>query len=214
MSGLNPGFTTKNTTDAGASSAMKSTDQTDGIFEDVSSDIKAKQQGSVLGGNLQGGLLDRVGGSTGGPSALGYDAKHGSSVTGTAETKAHDLYEDARQGAQGAGDSASHHLQDLKGAAAQYTESAKATAGNIGISAQNAAGQSGGGGGGGSLLDTVRDKVSGVFGGGHISTESRQASAFDAGASSAIKSTDLTDGIHEDASKGIESVTGATARRD
>jgi hypothetical protein len=179
-------------------SATKNTDQTEGIYEDASSDIKSKQQGSVLGGSLQGGLLDRVAGSTGGQSALGYDAKHGSSVTGTAENKAQELYDDARQGAQSAGDSASHHLQDLKG------------------TVQHAAGQSsvGGGSAGGSLLDTVRDKVSGVFGGAHTSTESRQASTFDAGASSATKNTDLTDGIHEDASKGIESVTGATARRD
>ncbi|ETI24162.1 hypothetical protein G647_03531 [Cladophialophora carrionii CBS 160.54] len=213
MSGLNPGFTTKNTADAGASSATKTTDQTEGIFEDASSDMKSKQQGSVLGSNLQGGLLDQIGGSSTGHPALGYDAKHGSSVTGTAEAKGKDLYEDARKGAHSAENAASNSLEQLKGTAAEYAESAKDTAGNMSAGAQNAAHDATSGSGShGGLLDTVREKVSGVFGGGHSTVQSRQASNFDAGASSATKSTDLTEGIHEDASKGIESVKGATTR--
>lgn len=62
------------------------------------------------------------------------------------------------------------------------------------------------------MLDRVKESVSGVFG-GHTSAGSNSASAMDAGASAASKATDLTEGIHEDAGRGIESVKGATARK-
>ncbi|KAJ9604587.1 hypothetical protein H2200_010700 [Cladophialophora chaetospira] len=221
MSSLNPGFSSKNTLDAGASSAMKSTDQTDGVFEDASSDIKSKQQGSVLGGGLQGGFLDQVGGSTG---AVGYDAKHGSSLSATAGDKAGNAYDEAKKGSQSAAASASQSAQGLSSTIGQYAEDAKNEASKLGSKAQNEAGLLGnnaknaandstsGAHSGGGLLHTIQDKVSGVFGTQH-SQQTQQESAFAAGASSATKNTDLTDGIHEDAGKGIESVFGATARK-
>lgn len=66
---------------------------------------------------------------------------------------------------------------------------------------------------GGGLLDTVRDKINGVFH-GQSDVAARQESALAAGASSAIKSTDLSDGIHEDAGRGIESINSVTTRRN
>lgn len=65
----------------------------------------------------------------------------------------------------------------------------------------------------GGLLDTVRDKINGVFH-GQSDVAARQESALAAGASSAIKSTDLSDGIHEDAGRGIESINSVTTRRN
>jgi len=261
MSGLNPGFTTSNALDAGASSATKNTDLTEGVYEDSSSDLKKPHQGSLLSGlsnklsssggtgSSGGGILDSLSGSTAGSSAtgggasggmldslsgstpkMGYDAHHPSTLlpqsSGAAPSKnttdvTGGLFSsNAAQGTQHSADSASQGLQDLKNTAGQYAESAERKAGELSASAQQSAhnatnastshttshtGSSGG------IIGAISDKVSGVFGG---TQSQKQASTFDAGLSSATKSTDLADGIHEDASKGIESVKGATARKD
>jgi len=140
-------------------------------------------------------MLDNLGGAP--AKKLGSDAQHSSTLgsslgagtsSSTSTTKVTDsLYEDARKG----------------------TENAKGAAANIGVDTRNAASNLSHTGAG--VLDKVKESVSSVFGG--ASTRSPNESAMDAGASSAIKTTDFTDGIHEDASRGIESVKGATARR-
>jgi len=211
MSGLNPGLTTGNMLDAGASSATKNTDLTDGIFEDASSDMKSKQQGSVLASGVQGGMLDAMTGSTG---SLGYDAKHqtgvsnlgGLSNNGNMTGMVGSAVEDARNKTQSATDTASQYL---KGSANQAAASGNNAASVIGSSARNTADNASQTQG--SMLDTVKEKIGGIFQG---SGTSQQESTFAAGASGAAKSTDLTDGIHEDAGRGIESVQGVTTRRN
>lgn len=260
MSGLNPGFTTSNALDAGASSATKNTDLTEGVYEDSSSDMKKPHQGSLLSGlsdklsgtsgtgSSGGGILDSLSGSTSGSGATGGGASGGilDSLSGSTPTMGYDAHHpstlvpqargaapsknttdatgglfssNAAQGTQRTADSASQGLQDLKNTAGQYAESAERKAGELGASAQQSAHDAANASsshtasntGSGGLLGAISDKVSGVFG----STQSqKQASTFDAGLSSATKSTDLADGIHEDASKGIESAKGATARKD
>ena len=98
-------------------------------------------------------------------------------------------------------------------AAQDATQTARGTAGNLSENAQNAANDaSSGGHSTGGVLGALKDKVSGVFG-TQPSQQTQQEGAFAAGASSTTKNTDLTEGIHEDAGKGIESVLGASARR-
>jgi hypothetical protein len=161
-------------------------------------------------------MLDRVAGSSG---SLGYDAQHqsrlskvgGSTETSNSTDLTGSMYENAGQETQGAADTVGQYLQSAKATANRYTESAHDATNDIGASAQNSTDNATHTGG--SLLDTVRDKVSGVFH-GHSNGPTQQNSALDAGASSATKSTDLSEGIHEDAGRGIESIKGATARRN
>jgi hypothetical protein len=167
----------------------------------------------------QGGMLDTLTGSTG---SLGFDAKNASSTGKAAGAKdttnttdfTDGLIENAGRGQQHSDNPPSQQLHNLKDTASQFAEGMRSKAGDVGSSAQHSAqdaartvGHDGGG-----ILEGVKDKLAGVFG-GNQSGQAREASRFDAGASSAIKSTDLTDGIHEDAGKGIESVQGATARK-
>lgn len=228
MSGINPGLTSGNMLDAGASSyvsprlqfdytdphsATKHTDLTDGIFEDVSSDIKSKEQGLMLTTGAQGGMLDAITGSTG---SLGYDAKHqtglskigGSTDNSNSTGLLGSVFKDAGEKTQSATDTVS---QSLKGSANQVAASSNNTTSSIASSARNATDNASHTHG--TLLDTVKDKIGGIFP-GHGSGAAQQESPFAAGASGATKNTDLSDGIHEDAARGIESVKGVTSRRN
>ena len=200
--------------------------------------------GSILGGGsaTQGGMLDTMTGSTSAmgydahhPSTLapssGATGSTGDAATDQAKgllsrltgpggssnnaatDQAKGLFSDASKGAQRTADSAGQTFQDAKAGAAHYAERATDQAADITANAQTTAhdatkSQPNGSG----ILGTIQDKVSGIFG-GH-STQTQQGSMLDAGASSATKSTDMSEGIHEDAAKGIESVRGATTRRD
>ena len=166
--------------------------------------------GSILGGTTlggTGGALDQLGGA---PKLLGSDASKisGDNFTAGASSAAKDtdftdsIHEDASKG-----------IESIKGATSRVANSTGITSnlpqlGEGSYQSPNVANTASG------VLDRVRETVSGVFG-GHTGTATKTptASAMDAGASAAIKSTDLTDGVYEDAGRGIESVVGATARR-
>ncbi|KAK5053768.1 hypothetical protein LTR84_001729 [Exophiala bonariae] len=211
MSGINPGLTTRNMLDAGASSATKNTDLTDGIFEDASSDIKSKEQGPVLTSGVQGGMLDAMTGSTG---SLGYDAKHqtglsnigGSSNSSNGTGPLGSAVEDARKKTQSATDTASQYLKGSANQAAASGNNATSAIGSSARSTTDNASQTQG-----TLLDTVKDKIGVIF---HGSGKTQEENTFAAGASGATKSTDLSDGIHEDAARGIESIKGVTTRQN
>lgn len=176
-------------------------------------------------------MLDSLGGT---PKTYGAD---GSTVTkssleagASAATKATEftdgIHEDASRGIESARGGVSGSLfskSQTEKASEQATGVFDSLKGSVGGSSSNPnvlSGSSSGYGndasvlpnkgmtGNHSILDSVREKVSGVFG-GHNSTESTMA----AGASSATKSTDMTEGIHEEGTNAIESVKGATTRR-
>ena len=160
-------------------SATKTTDFTDGIHEDVSSDLHREAgPGGVkkpwatnigqtdLGGT--GGTLDQLGGP---PKRLGADASSG--ITGDIKDKVSSMSTNG------------HGLTDNM---SNSTISQKANSGGI--------------------YESIRNNLSAMTGG-----DKKNGSAFDAGASAASKETELSQGVHEDAGKGIESIFGGTARK-
>lgn len=166
-------------------------------------------------------MLDQLGGA---PKKFGAD---GSTTTegalragASAATKATDLtegiHEDASRGIESARGGVSGTLfsnSQTSGPASGLLDSLKGSGSSSSSTSSSdpahLPGQTGGSlTGNHSILDSVREKVTGVFG-GHNNTESAMA----AGASSATKDTDLTEGIHEEGTNAIESVKGATARK-
>jgi len=221
-------------------SATKNTDLTEGIHEDVSSDL-AREHGGRVGDHAgilgnQGGMLDNLGGTP--ARALGSDAKTlpgssliaGSSNTTNSTDFTDGVYESAQKGMQSAksvsndlsseaqktASSLSAQAQDLSSkisaeasnASSTLSSEAQNVSSNLSSGANNMT--SGASNTSGGLLERVKETVSGVFGG---SSSPSTANAMAAGASAGTKDTDFTEGIHEDAGRGIESVRGATARR-
>ncbi|KAK5071093.1 hypothetical protein LTR51_007106 [Lithohypha guttulata] len=234
MSGINSG----NALDAGASAywlpfiATKNTEFSDGIHEDVSSDLTRehgpggkKQPWPVSSGKPGGvGMLDQLGGTTG---KLGNDAsiQSGSSFAAGASSATKDteltsgIHEDSARGIEsvkgasnmffpsstsssGSGSgTGSNILSNIKDEANAAKENISAASNQNMTSTSNTSG---------GLLGGLKDKIGGVFGSAtHTGTDSPMA----AGASSATKDTDLSDGIYEEGTNAIESVRGATARR-
>lgn len=178
-------------------SATKNADLSEGIHEDVSSDL-AREHGTgdeyhSLLASHHVGMLDKLGGSV--AKTLGSDAKNSSVLGNSLEagtsksTNSTDFTEGMHEDAQ------------------QGVEKAKHTSTGLGDSLPKGSFNASNNGGG--VFEQVKAGVSGVFGG---ESKPKSESVMAAGASSGIKNTDLTDGIYEDAKKGIESVKGATAR--
>jgi len=158
-------------------------------------------------------MLDNLGGT---PSrALGNDAKTlpGTSLTAgmanmtSGKGPTQGIYEDAQKASQSAKSATNDLTAQAQNMSAKLSAEARDMTSSLGAEANNMTSSTSNPTGG--ILERVKESVSGVFSSGSKpSTDSTMA----AGASAATKDTDLTEGIHEDAKGGIESIHGSSAR--
>ena len=131
-----------------------------------------------------GGTLDQLGGP---PKRLGADASSG--ITGDIKDKVSSM---TNSGVSG----------DIKDKVSSMSTNGHGLTDNMSNSTISQKANSGG------IYESIRNNLSAMTGG-----DKKNGSAFDAGASAASKETELSQGVHEDAGKGIESIFGGTARK-